>query len=303
MIRHEQPTYTLVERCCGSAALTFHLLGARRPIVPYQGGKWRYRRELTALLAELGFHGPPSRVVLTDPGPWGRVVRVLLDLPRGSREETRKILTRWSELEPRGVYDCLQGAETAPEDDPTIDGPAAFAAEFLYLQRLAFSGKAVGIRNGRWSSPGFNKTSAYGTPGVPGRFGEIKPLPRALALRLGEYASWLPRLDADAVLTACTDARSNLDRDAESPHVEYIDPPYQSATKYPGGHLDRSEVVALALAAQARGSAVIVSEAGPIAELVDRGWRTRCLREGTASGASPFKSRGAEWVTYTSGAT
>jgi hypothetical protein len=294
--------YTLVERCCGSAALTFHLLGAKRAVVPYQGGKWRYRRELTALLAELGFHGPPSRVVLTDPGPWGRVVRVLLDLPHGSRREAGSILSRLTRTDPRGVYDCLQGAQAAPQDDPSIDGPAAFAAEFLFLQRLAHSGKAVGLTpEGKWASPGFNKTSAYGVAATD-KFGLVRPMIPALVEVIRAYDRDLPALAADDVLTS----DGEIAFEAVGPVVEYIDPPYEGTTKYPNGHLDRAEVVALALAAQARGATVLVSEAAPVAELVElveRGWTTRCLRAGRSSGASPFKSGKAEWITYTSGAT
>lgn len=281
-------SYTLVEHCCGSAALTFHLLGAKRAVVPYQGSKWRYRRELAALLVELGFEGPPTRVRLTDPGPWGRVVRVLLDLPRGSRREAGSILNRWTGSDPRGVYDCLHGATPSPES-------ASFAAEFLFLQRLAHSGKAVGTsEDGRWSSPGFNATSAYGTPGTE-RFGPIHAMIPALVKVLRSYEDDLIRLDADSVLTACGPASPVL---REWNVVEYIDPPYQGSTRYPDGHLDRADVVNLALAGQQNGSAVLVSEALPIPELVERGWKMLCLRGGASSGTSPFKARGEEWVTY-----
>jgi len=283
-------TYTLVERCCGSAALTFHLLGAKRAVVPYQGGKWRYRKDIGALLGELGFKGPPTRVVLTDPGPWGRVVRVLLDLPRGSRYRTGSILHSWTGMDPRGVYGCLQGATAAPDSEPT-----AFAAEFLFLQRLAHSGKAVGLTvDGRWASPGFNKTSAYGTPGTD-RFGEVHPMIPVLVDVIRAYERDLPVRAPDDVLTS----DNEIAFEAVGPVVEYLDPPYEGTTKYPNGHMDRAEVVTLALAAQARGATVLVSEARPIADLVDRGdWKAFCLRVNRSSGASPFKSKGGEWITY-----
>jgi hypothetical protein len=47
--------FHLVELCCGSAALTMHLLGKKKQqVVPYQGSKWKYRRELAQILADRG---------------------------------------------------------------------------------------------------------------------------------------------------------------------------------------------------------------------------------------------------------
>src|SRR5690606_2116007 len=133
---------------CGSAAFTLHLLGARRAILPYQGSKWRFRKELEAIAEELGFVGPPDRVVLTDPGPWGRVMGVLLR--RSARQHLIEELERLAAMDASAVFERLQGA-------PVPEADSAFAAEFLFLQRLSFSGKAVGTRRGCWASPGFNK--------------------------------------------------------------------------------------------------------------------------------------------------
>ncbi len=96
-------------------------------------------------------------------------MRVVLDLPRGSRRATIALLEAWAKEDPKARYDALHRSQ-ASED------PATFAAEFLFLQRLSHSGKAVGLGAmmaepwRRWVSPGLNKTSAYGTPSSA-RFG------------------------------------------------------------------------------------------------------------------------------------
>lgn len=282
--------YTLVERCCGSAALTFFRLGARRAVVPYQGSKWRVRRPLGKLLDTLGFEGPPARVVLTDPGPWGIAVRVLLDLPRGGRAAVADLLDGMAKQDVRELYDSLLGAAAAPD-------PIQFTAEFLFLQRLAHSGKACGLSlDGGWRSPGFNRSSAYGLPGTD-KFGPIKPMIPALVAVLRGYDKTLLALPADDVLTAKAPA-SLAGEDLPGRVVEYLDPPYKDSTGYPNGHLGRGNVIDLARAARHRGAAVLVSESTALPELVQEGWTAMTLREGASSGDSPFKSKDSEWVTY-----
>ena len=157
--------FTFLELCCGSAALTLHLLGAKRSLLPYQGSKWRFRKQLGALLRANGAQGVPGRVELFDPGPWGTVAGSVI--AAGSRAAIIDQLQRMTLLDPREVYDSLHG-------DPVPEDPVAFSAQYLFLQRLAYSGKAVGVRGGRWSSPGFNSSSAYGLPGTE-RFGAVRP--------------------------------------------------------------------------------------------------------------------------------
>jgi hypothetical protein len=79
--------------------------------------------------------------------------------------------------------------------------------------------------------------------------------------------------------------------------VIYIDPNYVGSTGYPNGELSRKQVVSLArrFAAQ-HDTTTVVSEAEPIAELVEGGWETRCLRKPTDD-TKPFQTKGAEWVT------
>jgi hypothetical protein len=273
--------YTLVEPCCGSAAFTLHLLGARRAILPYQGSKWRFRKGLEATAEELEFVGPPDRVVLTDPGPWGRVMGVLLR--RGDRRDLVEELERLAAMDASAVFERLQGSPV-PQTD------SAFAAEFLFLQRLSFSGKAVGIRRGRWASPGFNKTSAYGVAATD-RFGEVKPMIPSLLRILRDYDRALVDVAVDA---RCAPAGTPSELQLRGRVLVYLDPPYVESTSYPDGQLTRGEVVALAHAWRERGAAVIISEQHSL-ELP--GWRRGLLSTGRDD-SSPFRGKQQEWVTY-----
>src|SRR5207247_1882410 len=123
-----------------------------------------------------------------------------------------------SRLDPKAVFAALHG-HRAPEDD------AEFAAEYLYLQRLAYSGKAVGVRDGHWSSPGFNASSAYGLPGTK-RFGQVLPMIPSLIRTLESYSSLVA---PERLLSVRSNAPYPHEMCSEST-VVYIDPPYEGAT-------------------------------------------------------------------------
>lgn len=262
-----------------------HLLGARRQVVPYQGSKWRVRRALADLAAELGFEGPPAQVSLVDPGPWG-VTAALLAGDRSARQVLAEVRALVDE-DPGALYRRLHGA-------PVPRWSAPFAAEHLVLQRLAFSGKAVGITpGGRWRAPGLNATSAYGTPATE-RFGAVRPqllaLVDALAGLTGLAEAWVGAVRGDATLaSAALLSRSAL------PTLVYLDPPYAGTTPYPDGAMDLRQVGDLARRWADMGAAVIVSERAGL-DLGD-GWQRRRLDAGRG-GASPFRGGHEEWVTY-----
>lgn len=272
--------WTLVEPCCGSAALSLHLLGARRALLPYQGSKWRFRHSLAARIAALGFVGRPRRLMLTDPGPWGRTLAVVLDPPR--RRALVEELASYAAQDAREVYTRIHGADVSHD-------PVVAAAEHLFLQRLSFSGKAVGVRDGRWVSPGFNVSSAYGLEGTD-RFGAVKPMVPSLVRVLQAY-------DADVDSTVQVQVRQ---ASAEAPCIGvqatlvYLDPPYAGSTAYPNGAMSPVQVRELAEAWQRAGAAVMVSEqAGiPLAS-----WERERLYRGR-SDTSPFRGKQEEWVTW-----
>jgi hypothetical protein len=268
-----------VELCCGSAAMTLHLLGATRALLPYQGSKWRFRKAIVEVFEAHGFAGPPASVGLYDPGPWGVVVPVVLDPAR--RASVIAGLEALAAEDPRAVYERLHGG-------PVADDPVAFAVAYLFLQRLAFSGKAVGIREGCWSSPGFNTSSAYGLPGTE-RFGAVQPMVPSLVRVLRTYGDKLRQVPVEGGRRPAPMPEGPVSR----PTLVYLDPPYAGSTRYPNGDLDRDGVVALASAWSEAGARVVISEGVPIAPL---GWPTVCLTRGRDD-TSPFRGKQAEWLT------
>ena len=279
----QQSTWTYVEPCCGSAAIGLALLGARRPLLPYQGSKWRFRKGLLARFEQLGFRGRPARLRLDDAGPWGVVARACVDATLRARVIDH--LSVLDQQDARAVYDTLHGSDT-PSDD------ARYASEFLFLQRLAFSGKAVGDRGGQWSSPGFNTSSAYGLPGTE-RFGAVKPMIPSLLRVLKAYDAQLAPVTVEGSRVSATAARPGH---VEQPTLVYLDPPYVRSTGYPGGALDRSDVVEVAQRWREAGATVVISEGEPVQELLDDGWTAELL-DGGRQDTSRFRGKQEEWIT------
>lgn len=278
--------WTFVEPCCGSGAMTLHLLGARQALVPYAGSKWSLRRELAGVLLRLGAWGQPSRVVLSDASWWaGAVAAVLRD--RAAVADALRPLVRDGEQDPAGQYERLR-------EWPVPVDPALRTAVLLWLQRMSFSGKAVGdVEDAqgrkRWVTHGLNATSAYGRAGTD-RFGEVRPL----------GATLLEAVEAAPQCRAVEAKRGLVLPHVDGPTVVLLDPPYAGTSGYPTGDLSRDDVVAYALQWQDTGAWVVVCEAEPVGELLARGWRAERLRTSTRrSSRQPFRraTRGEEWVT------
>lgn len=277
--RLEPEGWTLVEPCCGSGALTLHLLGARRALVPYQGTKWPLRRELSAAAARLGFFGQPSRVVLGDVGPWAEAIAAVLTQRAAVLEALRPIVAE-GEHDPHGLYHRLSRA-------PMPSTSAERAATALWLQRMNYASKAIGIVDGRWIVHGLNTTSAFGRPGTD-RFGEVLP----------QGAALLATVEAAPELSYVSSWTGELEIRVEGPTLVYLDPPYVGTTAYPSGHLDRAGALALARRWAMAGAAVVVSEAEAL-DLGD-GWEAMRLRGGARSGRRQQFRRGSsaeEWIT------
>lgn len=277
--------WTLVEPCCGSAALTLHLLGARRALVPYQGTKWSLRRELEGIVRRLGYWGAPDHVVLVDVAPWSAAIAAVLRQRDAVLAVLRPLVERGAE-DPAGLYAELS-------DAPVPEGQAEQAATLLWLQRMNFASKAVGAVGGRWVTNGLNTTSAYGRAGTD-KFGSVRPLGPALLEAVKQAPQFGSVVAFDGAVEIEIGSRTLI----------YFDPPYQGTTRYPSGHIDREGVVEEARAWAEQGASVIVSEAEPIAELVADGWEAMELRgPGNAQGRQQFRraTRGSEWVTVRRG--
>ena len=267
-------SYRLIEGCCGSAALTFHLCGANKAVITYQGSKWKFRHLLAEILSDRGFVGLPNEIELYDPGPWSKVVPLIFS----NKDEIVDELKFYNKFDPNIMYHKFQ-------NQPCSKIPTNYAAEFLFLQRLAFSGKAVGASSGIWKSPGFNTTSAYGLEGTD-KFGAIKPMLPGMIKTLSKLSLVPMVFNSGRYLKKPIDNVKNT--------VVYLDPPYQGSTKYPDGDLSRQEVIDLALAWYHVGATVLISEAEPISNLI--GWKQICISSAKESKNS-FRSKKEEWVT------
>ncbi|MGC6492091.1 MAG: hypothetical protein ACON5B_04555 [Myxococcota bacterium] len=250
-------TWTLVEPCCGTGALTLAALGATRPLMPHPHSQWPSTSHLLDLAREHGFHGPPSAVHVTDIGPWGSVLPVLL------RPETRRdvltCLKTFLAREPRALFDALQRR-------PVASQPSIAAAEFLTLQRLTTGHEAVAIRRGTWHSPSFSPEKAYGVRSPPRSVAATPRLPDLIAA----LETW-DRLHPTVVHGERGTAPEP--RPVSGSTLVAIDPPARTSEAYMAGHLMRGSVVELALGWDDAGATVFVTETEPIDDLVERGWR------------------------------
>ena len=267
-------TWRIIEPFAGTGAVTAGLMGAPASLVPYQGSKWKYRKAIADVFMSCGFWGVPSSATLIDAGPWGSTRSAVWGHAADVALSVERIDASGT---PEDVYARLSGA-SAPDD------PIEFAAEHLWLQRLSFSGKAIGLRDGKWRAHGLNITSAHGVPASLS-FGEVKPLVPALvrALRV---------LPQGRVVGACADASSAID-EAGAGDVVYMDPPYAGTTGYSQG-MSRDEVLSLASDAADTGARVVVSEAEP---LPLAGWAHVQLQTRTQRMHAKSRKVATEWLT------
>jgi hypothetical protein len=202
-----------------------------------------------------------------------------------ARKRLLSFLADYASRDPKAVYDRIMW--TAVPGD-RVEATAAF----LFLQRLAFSGKAVGsvVVEGSeerlWRSPGFNRTSAYGISATE-HFGAVRPMVPSLIRILQSY---------DRLASVAVDAESCPAREptqVTEPTLVYIDPTYQDTTGYPNGHMPREEVLRLASNWHECGATVLVSEKEPL-ELP--GWTHTRISSGRKD-TSLFRGKQQEWVT------
>ena len=281
--------FRLYEPCAGSAALTLYLMGASEQLLPYQGNKWRLAPQIAQVLAMRGF-ADLGAACLADPGPWGAVWSVIGQGP-AERQRLVVMIREFVQLDPRETYDRIV-QEPCPEE------PVELAARFLFLQRLSPAGRAVGWTDAprRWRTAGFNKSSAYGTRATRG-FGGVRPM-------LPYLVECLERMDSlrwPARFSASSESFEHPGRppatwDPEQT-VIFIDPPYLGTTGYLGDAvLSRDAVVRNARIWHKWGALVVISEAEPIAPLVDAGWETRQLKVAEKTGHAGW-SQYDEWLT------
>jgi hypothetical protein len=228
-----------MELCCGGAPLTLRLLGGPHavPPAPNQGGK---RKFAGAILDALGLRAGQgaAQVTLCDAGPWADVWRYV-----SQGIELQAFMGHWNQQSDEGQR--LMFTEIRDHRLERMDGPEA-AAAWLWLQARSYGGKgpAAGvaprkITMGPRSNHGINR---YPLDAPAHRLRQLAPL------------RWAPtrslRCDVREV-------------EPVPGAVVYLDPPYQGTTLY-DWHLERDEVLELALRHEAVGAVVVVSEAEPL---------------------------------------
>lgn len=116
---------TLVELCCGTAAVSLRALVGRpvETLVGFMGNKQQWAGEICAALGVL--EERPARVVLVDAGPWGDVWSTLQT--RTNRHAAAALLREWDRGKPGDLWDRLHA--DAPYDDPI-----ARICQYLWLQ-------------------------------------------------------------------------------------------------------------------------------------------------------------------------
>lgn len=283
--------YHWIEPFAGSAAVAVHLMGGRQQVVPYQGSKWKLRKQIASALHARGLLHLSS-VHLFDGGPWGHTWNMLL-----SENDRRQVIAELHEMashDPKVIFDELQG-EDCPAWLPS------FAAQHLFLQRLAFSGKHV-MGDLVWRSPGFNTTSAYGVDATD-KFGAVRPMVRSLIEVLEKsMQQWNVPMGSTAKRVewgrSIPMVMSLLGLGRGRP-VFYLDPPYSGTTSYGLKKLDLDWLIGQAVELSRYGlvmfsydQAVCLPADAPD-DVVWTGTLLSGVREGTDQ---PFRSRKEEWL-------
>lgn len=283
--------FDVYEVMAGTAGFSAYISGLADGygLMPYQGAKWRDRKALKNLVKDRGNFEPEDMDAahLNDLGPWGPTWKTLLN--GELRAGVVEVLQESLKDDPKETYARLHGARV-----PTND--VLYAAQFLWLQRLSFGNKAVGVKEGRWASPGLNESSAYGKEATE-RFGKINPMIPSLLDRLKGYKweraeKWTAtQLDAPSVVIPKTTKRK----------LVLIDPPYENKTGYPlEVETTRLDVAALGAQIERRifSGMIVITEAEPVEELVEAGWETEKIAESRHHDGSAMKGKHEEWATY-----
>ena len=239
------------------------------PPVPIMGNKRLYSEQILSMMGV----SSPSRIVLVEPGEWGRTLRVMFD----SSHAVANVLESWVGLNDRALFDSLRGSK------PSVDCIVRAAAH-LYLSSRTYRGKPVYPEGVGWKTHGFDPE--YRQPKVMGpnthARGWSNPRPK-LAEKIRLFAAWR----GPPVVVVTGDAKNVLPRRA----WVYIDPPYEGSTGYPH-KLCRKEVLTLAQAWADVGAIVGISEAEPLCSAL--GWRAVQLQSSRQSRAFGAVK---EWLT------
>ena len=247
VLPYARPVPLFVELCAGTAAVSVRLHHQQgTPPVSRQGAKQGYA---DAILRVLGLR-PGQRALRYLWAEADLGAQLLLhsyaqpQLAAGAAQQVRA----WATEDPRELWARLRELGPLQLEPPT-------AGELARWARLATSNRLINLCPRTWRNTGKGGSTFGGA--------EFCTPARKLATALQAT----PRVQPATVVPAVAPPTDPLPAGA----VVYMDPPYRETSPY-AHHLPRAEVVQVALAWAAAGATVAISEAEPLAELLELGW-------------------------------
>ena len=277
----------LVDVFSGTGAMTTRAFGAPTPPVPGVGCKSQLAGELLSRLLLPGERVAGS-VMLERAPAHGWTAWIGSPTGRGAVSSCVRALGAG---DPREAYSRMRGR--APSENPVES-----AAEGLLLHAWTYRCRLPTMRDGVWSTAGFDASRAYDS-GAPG----TKQFRRAttadvVADRLlndREFPAVL--LTGDAVRNL--PAALSLAESSGLPVRVYFDPPYAGTLGFGTDDAVREEVVWMGRLSLERGHRVGVSEASPVEELAAEGWHSMVVERigGSGRGVRTFANNAWEYLT------
>ena len=266
-----------VELCAGLASMSLMLQHGKhcKPPVSRMGNKHGYA---LAILRVMGLR-PGQRAeqyLWCEPDAGCRALLHAYTDPALMREAA-DIIRGWKDEDPRALWERLRA------EGPIRDFGAREVARWSLTGWWSF-------RRGEPDS-GFNVGVTEATAWTD-RHGNVGTRPPSTPDKL---ADMMPR-PAGLPATIAPDAREITPPTLPPGCVVYMDPPYVNTTGY-GNDLPRAEVVELARRWADAGAAVYISEAEPLAALVEEGWHTVEITSTRVGQKRTFSKQKREWLT------
>jgi len=250
---NDDPTY--VELCSGSGAVLLKLWGLK-PVASYMGSKGLLYKKLKHYVWP--HHDPPSKVLLVDPGEWGRTFQQLVQ----AGPAVAAFFREWSPEGDRDLFDRLRKA-------PPSENPVVRAASHLYLQTRTYRGKPVGAKSTGWTTHGFDPEYRLAKTSGP------NSNPRGWCYRRSTVADRIEAFYRKASQMNVEVLNCRAEQVEPRPHCAvYLDPPYQNTEGYPD-QFSRAKVFEVAQSWSALGSQVAISEGSPLD--AGEGWESHLI--------------------------
>lgn len=265
-----------VELCCGSAALTWHLIDDTLVSpVSYAGSKYGYAK---AIVEALGLENKQLlSVTLNDPGTWGKIWSSVIKTPILVSEACTDIANMT--LAPKDLFLAL----------PSMIQEAKLEHEEAALRLVKLSGTFGGKEVG-----GFRSTHKL-RPNVDG----YSPNRKTIATRVSAFASIDNNIQWNFYNTPAS--RVPIPTPVAPDTFVYIDPPYLGSESVYANRFGRDDVLATAIKWSHSGANVVISEACPLFEhpmlAEDGGWISIDITTKRVGQYRKNSKTASEWIT------